>query len=578
MAIKLTQEDAAVLSQMAYMNIAKENDFNDRFKGASLQKMAADLLADRKKAIAEGKNEPTFDQWGSFTDREQYEMLEKIAAGDYPDLSNLKVKDYKNDEGKDNFVGYAFSGENPQDVVCAFRGTMGSKVGDPSNFLGESWLNNYNLGVNGGSLQFKPTKDFVEKNMTPGAQTIVTGHSQGGGDGLYACATIPGVTGVVFDAPGIGQDLTSEQSDRLANSGSTNIVNQNCPVGAVLFHPEKRIYAQYFDHNELDKYGRQILDENGLPKNISGPFAGHYLQTIHSDKDGNVIEGERSLQSKLVEGITQAAYNNVVLRTTLGLAVSTIQLAKGDLSDVENIHLQQLQLLGEDIKSLGSQISNAGANIVQGAETAITNTANQVYQDGVNAVNSAETAIANTANQAYQAGANAVNSAETAIANTANQVYQDGVNAVNSAEAAITNTANQVYQDGVNAVNSAEAAITNTANQVYQDGVNAVNSAEAAIGNAAQSAETAIRNAFSSNDTASSQAPAEDNSNTQQAVAPPPAAPEPAAQSSEQPPAEPAQDTSASQTPSLWDSAVQSLQSWVAGTNESQEQTQGQRI
>lgn len=229
MAIDLTPQEAAILSQMAYMDIKDENIKKYEDEGFTLKDVAKDLLDKRDNAIKEGKEPPSFSGWGGTTDKEQYDMLQAISDGKYKDLSNLKIKDYQNNEGENGFVAYAFTDGNGN-VICAFRGTMGTRVGQDSTseqikgFTNSSWTNNYDLGLNDASLQFASTKAFVERNMEPGGETFVTGHSQGAGNAAYACAVIPGVTGFAFDGPGIGQALTPTQREQLVNSGFINCV------------------------------------------------------------------------------------------------------------------------------------------------------------------------------------------------------------------------------------------------------------------------------------------------------------------------------------------------------------------
>lgn len=348
----LTHEESLVLSRIAYMNIADGTEFKDKIKNKSLKELAEQLIQEK-----EAGNPRDFGSFGGLTNKEQYKMLEDIKNGKYPNLSNLKLKDYDNQNETNGFVAYAFyDANNPKNVVCAFRGSEGNPVGD-EGFLaglrgktGIDWIDNLYLGTKGVSAQFEPTKSFVERNMVQGGQTFVTGHSKGSANAAYACAVIDGVTGFGFDGPGIGQALTPEEIERLKKSGFINCVNQNDPVGALLFHPEKRIFAKHRSFYELDKNGEIVL-KDGKPVVVDGAFSGHYIQGLQFDADGKIIStNERSfLYSEAVEKITQITY---ILNELTGQPLGEV---------VKGIHRKrtEIEILQSAIADLRKDISSA---------------------------------------------------------------------------------------------------------------------------------------------------------------------------------------------------------------------------
>ena len=331
MSINLTNEEAMVLSKLAYMNIADEAIFKKNFNNSTLKEMAQRLIDDKNEG-----NPRDFGSYGSLTNKEHYEMLQKIVDGEYPNLSNLKIKDYDNQNATNGFVAYAFS--DGKDTVCAFRGSEGNIVGD-DGFLstvdgktGIDWMDNYYIGLRNTSAQFKSVEEFMKRNMVEGGQTFVTGHSKGAANAAYAAAAFDGVTGFAFDGPGIGQCLSAEQIERLKKSGFINCVDQNDPVGSLLFHPEKRVYAQHNTSYELDINGNVVLDENGNPKVITGVFAGHYTQGIVFNKDGSVQIGKRNWKCIALEVGSKALWSvNELLGQPLGDLVDSVKFIKTEV-------------------------------------------------------------------------------------------------------------------------------------------------------------------------------------------------------------------------------------------------------
>ena len=203
---QFNDQEAYVLSQLAYMDIVSESDFGS-IKGKTLQQVAQELLLER-----DPNKTKRFGGWGNLTDDNCYEILGDIASGKYTNLSNLTFKDFTLQEAI-GFVAYAFAdSSNPEDTVFAIRGTMGSTfdadtVTEIAGYTGPGWLDNYNMALSGYSAAFAAVQNFVSANIKPGGKIFVTGHSRGGGLAMYIPAVFPGATGIVFDAPGVGQML-----------------------------------------------------------------------------------------------------------------------------------------------------------------------------------------------------------------------------------------------------------------------------------------------------------------------------------------------------------------------------------
>lgn len=106
---------------------------------------------------------------------------------------------------------------------------------------------------------------------------------------MYACASIEGCKGKVFDGTGISQLLNPKQRERLVNSGLINYVGQNDIVGPLLFHSEKRIFVK-----ESDDY-----------LSYTSPDKNHYTQALQFDGNGKAIDAPRTDMSKTIEKLTQ---------------------------------------------------------------------------------------------------------------------------------------------------------------------------------------------------------------------------------------------------------------------------------
>lgn len=116
---------------------------------------------------------------------------------------------------------------------------------------------------------------FLQKNK--GEQScVVSGYSVGGAFAIYAAAK-EGLSGVVFDAPGIGKILMSEQKHSLQVK---NIIAYNSFLSAIGEHCEEVVYAKsenhegYFLPNEQWE-GKFSFDSEGQV--LTGEMGEHYI-------------------------------------------------------------------------------------------------------------------------------------------------------------------------------------------------------------------------------------------------------------------------------------------------------------
>ncbi|WP_375102359.1 hypothetical protein [Paenibacillus sp. RS8] len=138
-------------------------------------------------------------------------------------------------------------------------------------YKGSDWLADLQSLLSGQSSMPEEASRFVLKNKGEG-NCQVTGYSMGGALALYAASVNEGVGGVVFDAPGIANLLTTEQSGKVQVK---NIVAYNSLVSALGKHNEEIVFAR----SGIE--GTDFLIPDSL------------WQRYTFDSQGNVITGEK---------------------------------------------------------------------------------------------------------------------------------------------------------------------------------------------------------------------------------------------------------------------------------------------
>ena len=120
----------------------------------------------------------------------------------------------------------------------------------------------------------------------PSGETIYTGHSKGGHNALLALAVSqnPDASAYAFNGQGFGSGaLGEEQTQRLRERGINYVVADDI-VGALLMHPEKRVYV------------RQRPNTNA-----------HMPEAFMFDVHGEPVKARRTLKSQLAEAATRIA-------------------------------------------------------------------------------------------------------------------------------------------------------------------------------------------------------------------------------------------------------------------------------
>lgn len=212
------------------------------------------------------------------------ECMRAVANGEYPGLSNLTMKGGVNNNDTTGLVAYAF--QDGDTVICAYRGTeQGAK----------DWVDNIAPGVTGiDSVQYREALAFALE-MGQGANLEVTGHSKGGNLAMYVASQTEVSGGYAFDGQGFPNGyLSREEIQRLRDSGLINYVTYNDWVGALLNHPENRVFVDGKSDNDFDILGN------------------HDLLNMKFDENGNPIPAEQSTVTKVEEAATIGLQKDIV--------------------------------------------------------------------------------------------------------------------------------------------------------------------------------------------------------------------------------------------------------------------------
>ena len=226
MSINLTDKQYLMLSKLAYLDFTNTTEFNREYQGMTLGDVAVELLTTPDPATGQPR---VFNPAGigGLNDAEYHALLQSIKEDSA--LSSLTMTGFENKNTSTGFVAYAF-GDTNGDTYFAFRGSE-SAPATGSGLI--DWFDNFLYGAANMSAQFSDVENFVNTYRSSG-DIYVTGHSKGGANAAYACAAIEGVTGVTFDAPGIGETLNLTQVASLNNSGLVNYVAQGGPCRGIV--------------------------------------------------------------------------------------------------------------------------------------------------------------------------------------------------------------------------------------------------------------------------------------------------------------------------------------------------------
>lgn len=171
--------------------------------------------------------------------------FENMGDIDYIELDKMGIHAYKN-EYDDRLI------------IFTYKGMIDNEVND--------WLSLFA----GGFEKFEDVRLFIQQNKGS-SRCRVTGHAIGGAYASYAAATIEGICGIVFDAPGIGQFLTDEQKQNLQ---VRNYVSSSMLIATLGEHCEQMIFS-----------GKPTI-------NNQEQTASTLIEKYNFDLDGNMIPGQ----------------------------------------------------------------------------------------------------------------------------------------------------------------------------------------------------------------------------------------------------------------------------------------------
>lgn len=190
-----------------------------------------------------------------------------------PEVGPMVLIARRVDQTQPGFAAYAFSSPEAG-RVAAMRPTESHT--SLSGIM--DWSDNF-LAPLVGSNQYPAVEAFV--NRFPEGRLVLTGHSKGAHNALYglAVAKNAGAECVAFDGQGFARcQLTEAQKARLRER-AVNYVTRNDPVGALLYHPERRVFtAQTCD--VAHALGCMAFDEAGYPVPARRPLWSYLVQAL----------------------------------------------------------------------------------------------------------------------------------------------------------------------------------------------------------------------------------------------------------------------------------------------------------
>lgn len=196
---------------------------------------------------------------------------------------DLPILRYENKNRSTGFVAYAFQVEGG--TICAFRGSESSVCGHISL---TDWEDNF-LAPFVGSVQYPDIEEFIGRYQR--GRLILTGHSKGAHNALWALARTsnPNAICICFDGQGFSRGTLTREEKRQLSSRATNNVSVGDIVGALLMHPERRVFVKK-----------------------QGNLNAHELCSLTFDAQGAPVPGTRPLKSYIIE-LTSTVYVNAHL-------------------------------------------------------------------------------------------------------------------------------------------------------------------------------------------------------------------------------------------------------------------------
>lgn len=169
--MKLTDKQALLLSQLAYLNLHRDSQNATRiYKGKSLKYIIEAIIEDyfNYGNLSEDPNKTFFNAIaylngsgntnGGIAMEQFKEILLEISKD--ATLGSLVLTDYVDNNASTGFVAYAFKNPSTNESVFAFRGT---DDGGFTNYL--AWPDNFAIGTYQDSIQKSEVQYLIWKKM-----------------------------------------------------------------------------------------------------------------------------------------------------------------------------------------------------------------------------------------------------------------------------------------------------------------------------------------------------------------------------------------------------------------------------
>ena len=189
---------------------------------------------------------------------------------------DAELTGYVNDNENSGFAAYVIRAGD--ETVVAMRGSESR-----SSCAGSSvdWVDNV-CEPFVGSVQLNAIREII----APFSQGKVafTGHSKGAHNALAALSVSknPQARAIAFNGQGFGADALTGAQKEILRRRAVNYVVASDVIGALLEHPEKRVYV------------RQVPGTNA-----------HYPEAFSFDDKGNPIPAKRAVRSRVAEAVTR---------------------------------------------------------------------------------------------------------------------------------------------------------------------------------------------------------------------------------------------------------------------------------
>lgn len=179
------------------------------------------------------------------------------------------ITHYINQNADDGFAAYVV--ECGGEIVVAMRG---------SESVGECVPNNIDWADNicepfAGSVQQKSIEKLIE-TLPNDVPVTFTGHSKGGHNAMLALAISSGENfrAIAFNGQGFSDDQLTDGMKKRLSEMAVNYVVASDLVGALLVHPEKRVYVKQAPNTNAHMPEAFSFDKSGRPiRDIRAPIS-----------------------------------------------------------------------------------------------------------------------------------------------------------------------------------------------------------------------------------------------------------------------------------------------------------------